>query len=178
MVLAVPANPTRAAGIRLTAAIYQSDVTDAVNFLANPPDFVGTQTVAQSLANATWTAITLDSEQLDSYNGHSTSSNTSRYVCQVAGWYTVSGTVCFASNVSGPRGARIQVNGTAMEGLASFMQTVSAAADAGMTTPTRDVVLAVNDYVEVAGYQNSGGALNTAVDPDLSPGLWVRFSHA
>lgn len=178
MVLGAPAPPARAAGSRLTGAIYGSDVTDSINFLVNPPEFVGLQNSVQSVPSATWTALTLDAEQLDSYNGHSTSSNTSRYVVQVAGWYTVCGVYATAANATGFRAARIQVNGSPVLGAATYAPSASGTVEMGVVTPTRSIQLAVSDYVEVAGYQSSGGALNTVLDVDMRTGLWLRFSRA
>ena len=178
MARVVPAPPTRASGITVTGAIYQADVTDAVSFLANPPEFAGYQNAVQSIPNNTWTALLLDQEQLDTDNGHSTSSNTSRYVAQFAGWYTVCGVYATAANATGFRGARIQKNGSPVLGHAAYLPNATAAVEEGVVTPTKSVQLAVGDYVEVAGYQSSGGALNTILDVDLRCGLWVRWSHA
>lgn len=175
----LPNPPVRPAGSTLTSGIYGSDVTDSIQFLVNPPTFVGTQTVAQSIANSAWTAITLDTEQLDDYDGHSTSVNTSRWTCPTgyAGWYTVCGVYAPFGNATGFRAARIQVNGSPILGAASYIPPAGAI-DTGIVTPTRDIQLAVGDYVQLAGFQSSGGALNTAIDPDLRSALWLRFSHA
>lgn len=159
---------TIAAGQKITAAFLSR--------LDTPPTAVLRQAVAQSLSNSTWVAVTLDAEDVDSNNGHSTVSNTSRYVCQVAGWYTVCGIVAFAANSSGFRAARLQVNGTVVTGSISYGPHNSSA-EAVIITPTRDIQLAVTDYLEVAGWQNSGGSLNSAV-AGPNPGLWLRYSHA
>jgi hypothetical protein len=174
----VPTPTTRAAGTRLTGAIWQADVTDTATYLLNPPEFAGYQGAVQSVPNTTWTALLLDQEHLDSYSGHSTSSNTSRYVAQVAGWYLVCGVYAPAINATGFRAARIQKNGSPILGHAAYLPNASGSVEMGVVTPTKCVQLAVNDYVEVAGYQSSGGALNTILDADLRTGLWVRWSHA
>jgi len=179
MVLSIPAPPVRAAGSRLTATIYGSDVTDDVTFLTNPPVFVGTQTVAQSLANSTWTALTMDTEQIDSRSAHSTSSNTSRWTTPtgMTGWYTVGGIYAAAANVTGFRAVRIQVNGTAVRGTSIYVPN-NGSNETGVPTPVRDIFLNAGDYVEVAGWQSSGGALNSYIagGGDMASGLWVRFS--
>lgn len=177
MVLAVPTPTTRAAGTRLTGAIWQSDVTDTATFLLNPPRFAGTQTVAQSIPAGTWTPLLLDTEQADEYNGHSTSSNTSRWVCPTGadGWYAVNGVAAFVPNASGFRAARIQVSGTAAPGLTVYLPT-NGSAESVVVTPTRDILVTAGQYVEVAGWQNSGGALSTTTT--LQSALWLRFSHA
>jgi len=178
VVLAVPAPPTRAAGSRLTGAIYGSDVTDGITFLTNPPEFAGYQGAVQSVPNTTWTALLLDQEQYDEYGGHSTSSNTSRYTAQVAGRYIACGVFAPAINATGFRAVRLQVNGSPVLGGAAYLPNASGSVEMGVVTPTKAITLAVGDYIEVAGYQSSGGALNTILDSDLRTGLWVRFSHA
>ncbi|WBP89544.1 hypothetical protein [Kitasatospora cathayae] len=174
--LAIPVLASEVPGNYLTAALWTANVYNLGTFLLNPPDFVGTQTVAQSLPNTTWTALTLDTQQLDSYGGHSLVSNTSRYVAPLTGWYTVSGVAGIANNPSGARGARINVNGSPVQGCATFLFAASGV-DLGIPTPTRDIHLNTGDYVEVCGYQNSGGALNSAIFPDIASSLFVRFSH-
>ncbi|MCC9307676.1 hypothetical protein LN042_11275 [Kitasatospora sp. RB6PN24] len=152
-------------------------IRDGLLWGQNPPDFVGSQLSAQAIPNLTWTPIAIDTNVLDSYGGHSTTTNNSRYTCQsgAAGWYTVCGVVAYVPNSSGFRTARIQVNGSSINGLIAYGPN-DGTAEAAVITPTRDVFLNAGDYVEVAGWQNSGGSLNTAVT--LSSGLWVRWSHA
>lgn len=177
MTYPVPNPPVRAAGITLTANIYGDDITEAVQFLTNPPLFVATQTVAQSLADSTWTSLTFTTEDVDTYDGHSTSSNTSRYTAQRAGWYTVCGVYAAAANSTGFRAVRLTVNGTHVAGTGVYLPN-NGASNGAYSTPTRDVFLAVNDYVEVQGWQNSGGALSTATGAELGSALWARYSHA
>ena len=177
MVLAVPVWATNLVPGQFETAALLNTIGNNGTFLTDPPDFVGTQNTIQSIAATTWGAIGLDTEQFDSYGGHSTVTNTSRYVAQVTGWYTVCGVVAFSLNGTGARGSRLQVNGTAVAGACSFIPGLSSNS-VGVATPTRDLFLNATDYVEVAGWQNSGGALNTTVNSDFSSGLWVRFSHA
>jgi hypothetical protein len=152
---------------------------DCLTWGQNPPDFIGLQgSAVQSIGNATWTALTLDTNVFDSYSGHSTSSNTSRYVCQAAGWYTCAGVYVAAANSTANRGARLQVNGTAVQGSAAFVQAAGTGNASGVTTPTRDVYLNAGDYLELAAWQGSGAALNTAIFSDVTTALWARFSHA
>jgi hypothetical protein len=179
MVLQIPPLIQRAAGSRVTAATYETDVTDSTGFLTDPTDFVGTQGVAQSIAATTWVPVTLDTSQLDTYTGHNNVTNSSRWTCPslVPGWYTVCGVVAFSLNGTGARGARLQVNGNPIAGACSFIPGLSSNS-VGCPTPARDIFLNGSDYIEVAAWQNSGGALNTSVNSDLSSALWLRFSHA
>lgn len=148
-----------------------------VQFALNPPAFSGYQTTTQSIPSSVWTPLSIDTTYFDNYTGHSNSTNNSRYTAQVAGWYTVSGAYVATLNNSGNRGARIQVNGNPVTGVASFLAAAANTNATAVPTPTSDVHLNVGDYVEVAGWQNTGSALNTGNFTDVASTLWVRFSH-
>jgi hypothetical protein len=161
-----------------TAAWWNQNVYDMLTYGLNNPIFVGVQTIVQaSLANTTWTTHTLDSETVDTYGGHSTTTNTSRYTAQVAGWYTVCGVSVWAANASGGRGARIHVNGAVIQGSAQDVLASSSSSFTGVMTPVRAVQLGVGDYVEVAGWQSSGGTLATGTASDLASALFVAWCH-
>lgn len=177
--LPVPVLATEVPGNFLTAALWLANVVNALTFALNPPDFMGHQTATQSIANTTWTALTVDAETVDTYGGHSTTTNTSRYVGQVAGYYQVSGVSAWAASSTGGRGAAIALNGTRMIGHAAFAMAAAAATPSAIATPTREVFLnGTTDYVEVQGYQASGGALATTAGVDVTSSLYVRWSHA
>jgi hypothetical protein len=175
MVLAVPAPPVRAAGSRLTGAIYGSDVTDSVTFLANVPIFVAYQSGAQSIANNTLAALSLDATVIDSYGGHSNTVNNSRYTPTVAGYYLVIGSYGQAANGAGNRFVLIYKNGTRV----NLGQAGGAAAGAANTGSIQSAALVQcngsTDYIEVWAFQSSGGALNT--DPTMT-GMQVTWQHA
>lgn len=177
MVLAVPAPPARLAGTELTAAIYKADITDSVNFLTNPPLAVLTVTTPQSgpassaAANA---ALQFDTEVTDTYAGHSTSTNNSRYTAQVAGWYWVRSAVCWNPNGTGNRVMAIYVNG-AMLPYAQTQQPASSATNYTITEVSSHVFLGVGDYVETWVGQNSGGALAIVA---AGTTMQVRWAHA
>lgn len=179
MVIGIPPLTPRYAGSRISAAIYEQDVTDSINFLTNPPIFVGYQGTSQSVPNTSWTALALDTSTTDPYTGHSSVTNTSRWTCPsgVSGWYTACGIYAPAANSSGFRAVRLQVNGSPVLGAASYGGALTGA-EPGLATPTKDIFLNSGDYLEVAGYQNSGGSLGTSLDADLRTGLWLRWSHA
>lgn len=178
MSLARPTPYSWSVGDVATTAILDG-IRDAQTWAQNPPDFVAYQATVQSIPNTAWTPIAFDTNVLDSYTGHSTTTNNSRYVCQsgAAGWYTACGVVAYSGNATGFRTARLQVNGSPLIGGAGYLNNDGSVED-GIVTPTRDVFLNVGDYLEVAGYQSSGGALNTQLDVDLRCAFWVRWSHA
>ena len=113
----------------------------------------------QSLSNDTSAAITFDAEEFDTDGFHSTSSNTSRITIPSgkAGKYLFVATIVFATNATGNRSIFFAKNGS----LVARGQRVppSAASETHLTT-SAIVDLAISDYVEVFGYQNSGGNLN------------------
>jgi hypothetical protein len=162
-----------------TGAWWNQNVFTPLTFMLNQPIFVAVQTITQSLASGAWTAINLDQEVTDTYGGHSTTANTSRFTAQVAGWYTVSGVTTWPNNATGTRGARIHVNGSPVQGAAQTVAAVTSGSFTGCMTPVRAVFLNVGDYVEVGGFQSSGGALSTGVASggDLASALFVGWCH-
>lgn len=146
------------------------------SFVLNPPSFVGYQATTQSFGANAWNSLTLDAETYDNYNGHSNSVNNSRYTCQVPGWYTCQGVYTPSGNASGFRAVRLTKNGNPVLGSAKYSEQPDGSG-MGIITPTKDIQLAVGDYVEVQGWQNSGGSLPTDIDVDMRCGLWVKFSH-
>lgn len=122
------------------------------------------RTSNQSINDSTLTAIAFDSEAFDTDTIHDTVSNTERLTCKTAGKYQINGTLLWASNAVGYRSVYIYLNGAAtiavqqgptISGISVF-QTVSTIYD-----------LAVNDYVELRGFQTSGGALNVTFQTGL-----------
>lgn len=176
--LPVPTPRTFTVGETETAAFFNAN-RDALNFLINPPICNATQATLQAIATATWTSVSLDSTTVDSYGGHSNSTNNSRYTAQVAGWYVVNGSVCWAANATGWRGARTAKNGTAVVGSATEIQANTIAA-ALTTIATASVIVYLNagDYVETQGYQTSGANLNTAVNADANCALTAVWLHS
>lgn len=151
---------------------------DAIRaYVQNRPRARLQQTVAQTLTTATPTAVTFDTESIDSANGHSTSSNTSRYTCQEAGTYEISGVVAFAANASGVRFAAVYLNGTLQT---DSVVTHPANSAGGQTTsvPSNAILIpmVLTDYVELFGLQASGGNLATSVGLGTpASGMTVRW---
>ena len=143
--------------------------------LENPPIAVLYQTVVQSIAHGTWGVITFDSEIVDTYGGHSTSVNTSRYTCQYAGWYSVGGRAAFDINGTGSRGARVHINGNYIRGAATLG---GAGTLSGIPQTSHILYLVPGDYVEIAGGQNSGVSLSTANANEAASYMYVEWIHA
>jgi hypothetical protein len=173
--LPVPTLASEVANNNFTAALARASIYNTGTFLLNPPLFVGTQTVSQSVTTGAWTTITLDTTQVDTYGGHSNTVNNSRYTAQVAGMYAICGVSAFNTNTSGVRGARIHVNGAVIRGTAQ-MTIPATSSGTGLTTPVRTIRLNAGDYVELAGWQSSGGSLSTIVASDITSALWVCWA--
>ncbi len=168
----VPSFRTWVTGEVVTAAELNSNIRDAGNFFLSVPVFEGRQTVAQSIPNSTVTAITLDTESVDTDNGHSTSTNTSRYTPQTAGRFQISGGVTYASNSTGNREADLYQNGGS---ITNGVNNTNAVSTNVTRLATRTLTITCNgttDYLEVYGFQTSGGALNTFAGESF---MSVRF---
>lgn len=114
--------------------------------------------VAQSIANSTFVILNFDSENFDNDSIHDNVTNNSRLTCKTAGTYLIVAGVTFAAVAGGYRLVNIKKNGAANIAFENS-QSIS---DAKANICTAIASLAVNDYVEVEVYQNSGGALNVS----------------
>lgn len=147
-----------------TSSEMNTFVRDPALFMALPPMAELRQTTVQSLTTAVFASINFDVEDLDSNilggGQHDTAINNSRFTCLFAGWYLCSGGVGFLANATGRRSTRWAVNGTQVNGSAVItVTTVTGACQ--VPARTKLIYLFVGDYVELQGFQDSGGALNT-----------------
>ncbi len=123
----------------------------------------------QSTNSGTFTAITFNSNDYDSFTSmHSTSTNTSRITISVAGKYRLTAGIKFAANATGNRAARFLLNG------ATVIAEDHCFASTGGTEVTSFTLcaernFAATDFIEVQAFQSSGGALNVITDADDSP---------
>jgi hypothetical protein len=157
---------------------YLNSLRDALNFLLNTPIGVFYQTAAQSVANAAFTAAAFDTTGVDSYSGHSNSTNNSRYAAVVPGWYELSGSVGFVTNGTGNRDGVWAKNGSALTapGPGTIIDGSAGHGTAG-AVPTLPVFLNVGDYVELQLFQSSGAAVNT-ITGQFGCLMSVKWIHA
>lgn len=174
--LPVPALAAPVVGNPISQSYLTSQVYNPLTFLLNPPLFAGYQTTAQSIPSGqSAVALNMDSETLDTYSGHSNTTNPSRYTAQVAGTYKVWG--CFAGGGFSSQTvffAYVAKNGTEVTGSRASDVGNSAHAYALATSPVF-VTLAVNDYVELYGASDTAGSSHVG-NPTSS--LNVQFVHA
>jgi hypothetical protein len=172
----VPTPPTIAPGILTSSKLNQ--IRDVERFYGNPPVAQMRQTVAQSLPNNTWTALTFNVEDVDTdidgAGGHSTSVNTSRFTAQYPGWYLLGGAVGFDTNGTGVRAVRWAVVGIALNAGGPILPTASGAVTV-VPAPAELVYMTTGDLVELQALQSSGAALNTSVVATAQPTMTVTW---
>jgi len=112
-----------------------------------------------SIANATETYPTFNTEQWDTDTIHDTALNTDRLTATTAGKYYVFATVLFADNATGIRQVTIEHSGCGCD-IARFTQKAADSPFVGGITLGTHYNFTAGQYVRVRVYQNSGGALN------------------
>lgn len=179
MARTVPVSVTEVPGNYITAALWTSQVKATMDYLMGSgangvPRFKGYASTAQTLTTGSGdVAITLDTEDYDSDNGHSTTVNTSRYTIQVAGTYLLLGTLAFATNATGNRKAGININGVNARG--GTVQGPGFAGNSWCACVGVSQALNVGDYVELVGWQTSGGNLATSATGGFGPTLICQW---
>lgn len=150
---------TWVAGDVLTAAQLNTDVRDNISFLANPPSAIARRAASQSIANATWTLITFDTEDRDT-DGMFTVASGDRITIVTAGLYHVEFKAAFSVNVNGDRAFQI-CKGIVVDTGGFARATGKATAIDSSATIGGDIPLIAGDTLSFQVYQNSAGALNT-----------------
>ena len=152
----VPVSRTWVAGEIVTAAHFNTNIRDVLNWLLAPAICQASMASAQSIANITWVPLNFDTEAIDSTGMHSIVSNTDRFTAVYPGWYQASGSYGPASSAVGSRGTRFAVNGTPLEASQILL---TAVALGGYPTRTMLAYLNVGDIGRMEVFQNTGGAL-------------------
>jgi len=167
--------PAQADGKLITPLVFDPDglpvglSVDAYGYLKIAPSgIVGGYTEgarAYSNANQTvyhdsWAYITLNQERWDTDTIHNTVTNNTRLTCKTAGVYTMWGGHRLTGNATGTRQVAIRLNGVTV--IANMMLTAVGVANCNLAVAGL-YKLAVNDYVELGVYQNSGITLYALV---------------
>jgi hypothetical protein len=154
-----------AAGDEIVAA----DITELEDYTTGKPIGRMQQTVAQSIPDNTQTALTFTTEDIDTHNFHDTGVNNSRITPTVAGYYRFD--YCFYIGLmTTPVGADVMIrkNGSVVNFPSGDRIVGSASLELSMSGWTYLLMNGTTDYVEVMGYQNSAGAVNTSVSGRLA----------
>ncbi|MGW4042940.1 hypothetical protein [Streptomyces sp. NPDC004721] len=145
----VPVAATASPGNFLTGALWNSQVKALNDFITGVPIFAGYATASQSIpATNTNTALNIDTTIVDTDNGHSNTTNNSRYTATVPGTYLVSGAVGYPANNVGDRRIYIALNGVSIPGSGNSMDP-SQAVIHGLQTSAIATMNGTTDYVEV-----------------------------
>jgi hypothetical protein len=161
---------TALANVAAGGIIYASTINDLINGKANRAHCRLALPGNQSTTNVTITSVLFgaSSEISDTSGWHSTSSNTSRVVPTLAGVYLCVGRIYWAASLdSGDRRAYIAVNGSQTGNWSRGFPpgtggSYPGTSGAGVSQDVSAVVTlnGSTDYVELQGYQATGGALN------------------
>ena len=173
--LPVPTLPNEIPGNYIASAVFNTVGLNGLGFALNPPCAILQQATAQSIATGlTLVPVTYDTESLDTYGGHSVTTNTSRYVGQVPGYYLVIGSVCYTANATGNRLIQIEKNGAAIGAQQVFQSPTTS--NSGTVQAAGIVQLnGTIDYVEAYTVQTSGGSLTTV---PANSSMYVVWIHA
>jgi hypothetical protein len=122
-----------------------------------------------SIPDATYTAITFNSEVFDTDDYHSTASNTSRLTVPVAGYYLITCSLNWASpGTNCTFRTQFVVNGTTTIAGDGFKD------DVAVNLMRAAVVqLAASDYVEIEVRQNTGSSLNLNAASGYAPYAYI-----
>lgn len=135
-----------------------------------------------SVASGTPTAIKYDTNVYDTYSGHSTVTNNTRYTGQVPGIYRVvglvQGTYGGAPGANTTISAQVYLNGSAITG-SKNVNMLATAAGVGITAYTEIYVTlnGTSDYVEIFCTQNSGQTLTTTATAANACNMMAEWIH-
>jgi hypothetical protein len=158
-------------GIGANNTVLTADSAEATGMkwatpTATTPPFVGCVvrgTTQQSIATATQTKITFNTDVIDTNNFHDTATNAERFTVPAgyAGKYRITYNSRFASNATGTRNFEVYINGSNVNGFSVDGNAADDADGYGATfciSMVRDLI--VSDYVELQVYQSAGVSLD------------------
>lgn len=122
-----------------------------------------------TIPNNAGTPIPWDAEVWDRDAMHDNATNNTRLTCRTAGVYLVIGNISIWSNPTGLRSFWLKKNGTTVT---CWNGQNAVVGDSTYGSVVGLVELAVGDYIEVYGYQNSGGSLNL-----VGGGSWFQAAR-
>lgn len=162
---------------QLTAAKMQ-EISDMLSFLKfNSGGICHVRaTATQSLLTTSDVPITFSLPGVEvNTDGMWNASTPTRFTAHTAGWYVVSGVVTFQASATGSRFGKYKKNGTTTLRAAS-LGALAGGVEAFLDMGLRIVFLAVNDYLELTAWQNTGGFLSTSIADGASQISVVRIA--
>jgi hypothetical protein len=141
-------------------ATWGDHIRDTLEFLKSPPRVKVKRSSTQSIPSGTETAVAWNAEDYDSELMHDNASNPSRLVCRTAGTYAIWAAPEFSANGTGVRFSQVWINN--ILNVRSPLLVADGLTLIGMPIYV-EALLAVDDFVEIKVFQNSGAALNLAI---------------
>ena len=154
--------------------------TAGITNLAVTPPKIGAQPMArafhnaaQSVANNTVSTLAFNSERYDTDTIHDNSTNSERLTCKTAGKYGIWVNIRWASNATGVRDLSLVLSA----GPTTIANVNQDSNDTGVHSMSlyTEYVMAVNEYVTVAVFQDSGGALNVDSASAFTPEFGMHW---
>lgn len=174
--LAVPTLASEVPGNFITGALWNSNVYNGLTFLLNRPIFYGYQGGATQGLTSGGTAITIDTNVVDTYGGHSTTTNNTRYVGQVPGYYKAWGVVCVGGATSQTElAAYMAKNGSELAGARSNLPANSSHTYSIPTSPVFVYLNGTTDYVELYGAADASPGTHSS--STQTSAFCVEFIH-
>lgn len=166
-----PAFPTYAAG-EIPSASKLNQMKTWADFIDAPPQVFAYQSSASNLTNNAYTLVPFDAELFDIVQAvdaatpmHDVATLNSRLVFRTAGKYEISGQLTVTANTTGARNVNVRMNaaGSNVGGTSLYTGTTAPVTGTVTAVPIPQLVLpfGIGDYVELFGFQNSGGTLAT-----------------
>lgn len=128
------------------------------------------RTTAQTFGNNSAGALQFSAADFDRLGGWSVS----KYTATVPGTYEFTGAISFAANTSGTRTVTWYVNGNAFNATSAVVPGTSGDSTVVVARPSV-FKLALGDYVELYGLQNSGSSLATETSSTSWPSMQVKY---
>lgn len=133
-------------------------------------EYLRTGAAAVAMSNGALAAIPLNFQDVDNFGfTWSAGSNPSRVTVNFTGIYQVTGSVAYESNATGSRGVELHRSEDGFKFAGTIVQ--AAANEITVVSCSATVYLKKGDYIELYGYQTSGGDLNTAEINYFAPKL-------
>lgn len=146
----------------------------ALSFLENPPICNVIANTTQSITNA-WTKVNFNQNIFDTYNGHSTVTNNTRYTAQVAGYYYIYAVIPINPTTTSGMATCIAVNNVQAVGSATSVGPSAIGTTGGIAVLLTH--LNINDYIEVEAFASATTGTITSGAP-FAPSLTVMWLHA
>lgn len=173
MTFPVPSLTQPVTGYPISQAYLQAQVYNPLDFVLNKPVATMYMTADWSLPNSAYQTVPWNAALTDNWNGHSNTTNNTRYTVQTAGTYSLSGVATFDGNATGARAVKIYKNGAGISGT-NLWEAAVGTNYISIAIPAFSIPCVTGDYLEIAVYQNSGNNLNVKA---VGSYMNVEFAH-